>query len=262
MPDLLERPRAALADCATVLCACVEVCSIAVSSNRSRNKEASMPVWFMTRGRRARTPAPLSRPRAAHVLIALVLGLALLGGQYRSPDPSVAASAVADQQEKDPSASTDDARMRSQGCLPDGTGSLKVVLSGALDHNIEWQDDDLDCGGSNGTLQFGGVPAGADARVDLNFKIEVEEGATGTDLLARVTIYDQGSGSNFAMSESGCTVNVTEQSLIEENPAYRTYRMVANGSCAEPLNQLSGPGAGVGRITVGSFDFVGLAFWQ
>jgi len=222
-----------------------------------------MPIiWFMTYGHRARAPSALGQAKAVRILTAFVLGLALLGGQYRSPDGSKAASVVAHAQAQIHSPSSDDARVRSEGCLPDGSGSLKVVLSGTLEHTIEWRNDDMECGGINGTLQFGGVPAGANTQVDLNFKIEVDEGATGTDLPVRVTIYDWASGSNFAMSGSGCTANVTEQSLIDENPAYRSYRIAANGGCAEPLGQVSGPGAGVGKIMVGPFEFVGLAVWQ
>jgi len=208
-----------------------------------------MHVWFLTRDRHACLPQRLSPPKPARVLIALMLGLALLAGQRLSPDHTVAANAIADSRAQ-------------EGCLEDGSGSLKVELSGALEHDIHWANDDMECGGMRGTVQFGGVPSGATEQVDLNFTIDAEEGATGTGLPVRVTIYDRASRSNFAMSGYGCAANVTEQSVIEENPAFRMYRVAANGTCSEPLKQLSGPGAGTGEVTVGSFEFVGLAFWQ
>jgi hypothetical protein len=185
----------------------------------------------------------------------------MLEAQSRPPDRAEAASAVAHVQARVSSASRDDAREASGDCLPDGSGFLRVVLSGTLEHDIEWHNDDMECIGFNGTQRFAGVPVGADSQVDLNFEIQVAEGATGTDLPARVTIYDWGSGSNFGM-EWGCTATVTEYSLIDENPAFRRYRLVAKGNCAEPAGQLSGPGAGDGTVTIGPFEFAGLAVWQ
>lgn len=173
-------------------------------------------------------------------------------------------SADADVQAQVPSASRDDARVESEGCLPDGSGYARVVLSGAVEYSIEWHNDDMECGGHGNTLQFGGVPAGAGSQVDLMFKIQVEEGATGTDLLAMVGITDRASQRSFQTSEgSGCTADVTEQSLIDENPAFRRYRLAANGRCSKPSVQYSpGPGAGVSEITVGDFELVGLAVWM
>lgn len=162
-----------------------------------------------------------------------------------------------------PSPSRDDAR-GSQGCLPDGTGYVRVVLSGAVEYSIEWHNDDMECGGHGGTLQFGGVPAGAGSQVDLMFSIEVEEGATGTDLPARVGINDRASERHFQTSEwGGCTADVTEQSIIDENPAFRRYRLAANGSCAQPSVQYAGPGgAGASEVVVGDFELIGVAVWM
>ena len=207
-----------------------------------------MPNWFPTRDRLASEPARVSPPRPVLALTALLLGLALLGAQRLSADRAATASTVAGEWQ--------------EGCLEDGSGFLRVSLAGALEHDIEWRNDDMECGGMRGTVQFGGVPSGATQQVDLNFTIDAEEGATGTGVPVRVTIYDRESGSNFAMSGSGCTADVTEQSLIDENPAFRMYRVVANGTCSEPLNQLTGPGAGTGEVTVGPFEFTGLGFWQ
>ncbi len=175
-----------------------------------------------------------------------------------------ALSAIADAQALAPSASSDDARVQSEGCLPDGSEFVQVALSGAVEYSIEWHSDDMDCGGHGTTLQFGGVPAGASSQIDLMFDIEVAEGATGTDLPARVAINDRASGRHFQTSEAGgCTATVTEQSLIDENPAFRRYKLVANGYCTKTSKQYSpGPGAGVSEITVGDWQIVGLAFWQ
>lgn len=158
----------------------------------------------------------------------------------------------------------DDTRVELNGCLADGSGVLRVDLSGAVQYNIEWQNDDMECGGHRNSVQFEGVPAGAGSRVALGFTIELAEGATGAGVPAKVGITDHASGRFFQTSEpGGCTVNVPEQSLIEENPAFRMYRITATGSCTVPSVQYSpGPGAGVSKITVGDFEFVGLAFWQ
>jgi hypothetical protein len=155
-------------------------------------------------------------------------------------------------------------QVESQGCLPDGSEFVQVVLSGAVEYSIEWHSDDMECGGHRNTLQFGGTPAGASSQIDLMFNIEVEEGATGTNLPARVAINDRASERHFQTSEEGgCTANVTEQSLIDENPAFRSYKLAANGHCSISSLQYSpGPGAGVSEITVGDWQIVGLAFWQ
>lgn len=191
-----------------------------------------MPFRLLARSRRAPTPAKLVYLGVAPALGALVLGFTLLGGS------------------------------QSEGCLTDGSGILKVALSGTLEHSIEWGNDDMECGGFNGSVQFSGVPQGTSTQIDLSFDIDAEEGATGTGLPARAIIYDWDSGANFANSNASCTVDLTEQSLIDENPAFRSYRVVGSGSCAEPLGQLSGDGAGTGKIEIGSFEFVGLAVWQ
>lgn len=227
-----------------------------------------MSVVLKTRDSSDRKPAALSLRGAAHAVAAALVGLTLLGSQYRQPDRSEVASADAE------------ARAQSEDCLPDGSGSLKVVLSGVVQYDIEWDDDDMECGGMGSSdwivvdgeptmvpfqsLHFGGVPAGAGSQVDLKFNIQVEEGATGTDLPAVVGITDRASERYFQTSEpGGCTANVTEQSLIDENPAFRRYRLAANGSCAEPSVQYSpGPGAGVSEITVGDFEFIGIAVWM
>ena len=113
-------------------------------------------------------------------------------------------------------------------------------------------------------VQFEGVPAGANSQVDLVFNIQVDEGATGAGLPARVSITDRASERSFATPGwGGCTVDVTEQGLIDENPAFRRYRLVASGSCTEPSVQYTpGPGAGESAITVGDFEFIGLAVWM
>jgi len=194
-----------------------------------------------------------------HVLAALVLGLALLGGQCGSADRSEAASSVADAQTMVTSASRDDGGA-SEGCLPDGSEFVQVALSGVVQYNIEWRSGDMECGGFGNTVHFGGVPAGASSQVDLIFEIEVAEGATGTVLPARVQITDRASGRVFQTWEAGgCTASVTEHTLLDENPAFRTYKVVANGSCTKTSRQYSpGPGAGVAEITVGNWQIVGV----
>lgn len=166
-----------------------------------------------------------------------------------------------------------------QDCLPDSSAFIRVVLSGAVQHRIDWRNEDMECGGAaisetvfvDGepmtvafqTLAFGGVPAGADTEVLLTFKIQVEEGATGTNLPAKVGFNEQASQRYFESSAwGGCTATVTEQTLIYENPYFRRYRLAASGTCAEPSVQYAGPGAAEAtESTVGHFEFVGLAVW-
>ncbi|MGD2154354.1 MAG: hypothetical protein PVG79_13880 [Gemmatimonadales bacterium] len=215
-----------------------------------------MSVVLTTPDSSDRKPAPPGIRGAAHALAAALVGLSLLGSQYA------------------------EARAQSQDCLPDGSGFLQVVLSGVVQYDIGWDDEDMTCGGMGSSdwidvegqqtqvlfqsVQFQGVPAGASSPVDLMFNIQVEEGATGVDLSVKVGINDHASGRYFATSEwGGCTADVTEQSLIDENPAFRRYRLVVNGSCAEPSVQYAGPGgAGASEVTVGDFEFVGIAIWM
>ena len=232
-----------------------------------------MSVVFKTRDSSDRRPARLGRRGAAHALAAALVGLSLLGLQYRQPDRSEVASAQL------AASSRDEARAQSEDCLPDGSGSLSVVLSGAVQYDIEWDDEDMGCGGHGSSTviagegeptiaatqnaMFEGVPAGASSQVDLIFNIQVEEGATGAGLPARVNITDRASERSFATPEwGGCTVDVTEQSLIDENPAFRSYRLVVSGSCTEPSVQYTFPGAGEAAITVGDFEFIGIAVWM
>jgi hypothetical protein len=167
---------------------------------------------------------------------------------------------IADAEAQALSASGDDASGASDGCLPDGSAFVQVALSGAVQYDIEWHSSDMDCGGFGTTLQFGGVPTGASSHVDLIFDIDVAEGATGTGLPARVQITDRASGRVFQTWEAGgCTASVTENTLLDENPAFRTYKVVANGSCTKTSRQYSpGTGAGVSEITVGDWQIVGV----
>ena len=216
-----------------------------------------MPVWFTARDRHAGKSAPLGRTGQLHVLTAAVLGLTLLGAQSRPPVLSGAG-------------------VQPQDCLPDSSAFVRVVLSGAVQHDIDWRNEDMECGGAgisetvvvNGeptlvttqTLAFGGVPVGSETPVDLMFKIQVDEGVTGNGLPAKVVINDRASLWYFETSEwGGCTASVTEQTLIYENPFFRRYRLAANGSCAEPSVQYGG--AEASETTVGNFEFIGLAVW-
>ena len=166
-----------------------------------------------------------------------------------------------------------------QDCLPDSSAFVRVELSGAVQHRIDWRNEEMECGGAAisetvfddaeptmvtfQTLSFEGVPVGAETQVLLMFKIQVEEGATGTSLPAKVMINDQVSQGYFETPEwGGCTANVTEQTLIYENPFFRRYRLAANGSCAEPSVQYPAPGgAEASESTVGHFEIIGLAVW-
>jgi hypothetical protein len=227
-----------------------------------------MSVVLTTPDSSNRKPAPLGIRGAAYGLAVALVVLTLLGSQYRQPDRSDVASADAE------------GRAQSEDCLPDGSGSLSVVLSGAVQYDIEWNDEGMKCGGMGSSdmivgegeprmvlfqsVQFQGVPAVASSPVDLMFNIQVEEGATGAGLSVKVGINDNASGRYFATSEwGGCTADVTEQSVIDENPAFRRYRLAVNGSCVAPSVQYAGPGgAGASEITVGDFEFIGIAIWM
>jgi hypothetical protein len=169
---------------------------------------------------------------------------------------------------------------QNEGCLEMGGGLLQVSLSGAVQYDIEWDNEDMDCGGFGSSdmivvdgemrtvpfqsVQIGGVVTGTGNHVDLFFNIQVPEGETGADLPTKVGMNDRASGRNYATQAwDGCSTTVTEQTPIQENPAFRSYRLVAIGSCSAPSVQYAGPGGvGASEVTVGDFELTAVAVWM
>jgi len=153
------------------------------------------------------------------------------------------------------------------GCFSVGGGYLRARLRGALDLDLNWKNEDMQCEGgprppgkdnrSNGIrVSIGGPLRGDGHRVRLVFGIAgVGEGRGGEALRTNLTILFEGEQRIFAtQGDDKCTVDSLTQERVEVlGPGRAVYRVVARGFCLGPATSLSRDE----RVIMTSFDFAG-----
>lgn len=144
-------------------------------------------------------------------------------------------------------------------CLPDGSGQLDMVVTGALQARVAWSEG-MECQGMprpDGTglrLMF------ADREEALLVVIGVEgvgRGGTGRDFPANFTLVREGEGEFYStLGDATCRVDILENSPADPE-APDVFRVSGEGHCPAPV-------PGVGRpaeILVRPFAFTGQALW-
>ena len=148
------------------------------------------------------------------------------------------------------------------GCLAAGNGYLRARIRGALNLDINWQNAQLECDGSERPdghgirVSFAGPVRSGGRRLRIVFGVATTaEGAAGRELPTNLTVIFEGEQRLYTTSgDDRCTVDqLQEERLGAPGPSRRSYRVIASGFCVLPANAL-------GRdehILVTRFDFAG-----
>ena len=177
------------------------------------------------------------------------------GGLLALLTASVAACAAADTAPPQTAATA-------KGCLASGDGYLRARVRGALDLDVNWRNDEMECtGGSrpdgSGLRVSIAGPAQSDGR-RLRFVVGIEgtaEGAAAGQRPTNLTVIFEGERRLFAtQGDDKCTVDtLTQQRTGPLGGPKRSWRIEAHGFCVGPAATL----AGDARLLVTRFDFAG-----
>jgi hypothetical protein len=144
-------------------------------------------------------------------------------------------------------------------CLPTGEARLEMRITGDFDAEVQWGNEGTRCDGGPRPegdalrLMFGREDAGLLIVLGIT---GLERAATGTGLLANVTVVRQGLGQFYGtLGADTCVVNVEENAAIAG--MIDAYRVSGRGRCESPIEAVNRDG----HIRVAPFEFSGLAFW-
>ncbi|MFC4309551.1 hypothetical protein ACFPN2_10715 [Steroidobacter flavus] len=146
-------------------------------------------------------------------------------------------------------------------CLPDGRGSLKARLSGAVQAELVWGNDGTECTGAvrpDGgiRMRFSHKDGVAGGRLVLVFGAAgLREGQTARALPVNVTVIREGLGEFYStQGDNKCTLDeVRQEPLVGIPHRSRSYRVTARGFCTHPARAVRGDGV----ILLSRFDYVG-----
>jgi hypothetical protein len=144
-------------------------------------------------------------------------------------------------------------------CIPGGGGRLQLAVSGDFDAELDWRNAGTRCDG-------GPRPAGDALRLMFNRDDEgllivigitgLARGATGSGLLANVTVVRQGLGLFYGtLGADACIVDV--EGNVAEPGFADAYRVSGHGRCAAAIEAIGREG----EIRIAPFSFTGLAYW-
>jgi len=148
------------------------------------------------------------------------------------------------------------------GCLASGDGYLRARVRGALDLDIDWRNDDIECtggprpDGSGLRVTFAGPRQSDGRRLRFVFGIgKAAEGIAAQGLPVNLTVIFEGERRLFATrGDDKCTVDaLTQQRTGPLGGPSRSWRIEARGFCIEPASTLQG----TERLLVTRFDFAG-----
>lgn len=150
-------------------------------------------------------------------------------------------------------------------CISAGDGFFRATLRGAVERELDWGNTGTNCSGAGivgveGWQQsFGRTEPGGE-RLDVLFSIGgAAEGGTGEGFPVRLTVATVIDGESvlFVTPVGGCSIDITEQAPLSEDPLGRVYRVTAQGACAEPATELDGERS----VEVPDFAFTGVTGW-
>lgn len=146
-------------------------------------------------------------------------------------------------------------------CLPDGGGFLEARLRGAIDADIAWRGDALECTGMSRPdglgmrLRFAGSLDDG-RRLALVFAPrQLLEGEDARAVAVNVTVLDESGDRVFGTRGDGrCTLDQVHQRRAPSgDPSGRVWIVTARGFCTEPARAVAGDGA----VLLLRFDFEG-----
>jgi hypothetical protein len=147
-------------------------------------------------------------------------------------------------------------------CLPSGDGYLRARVSGAINAELDWNNDGTECTGAvrptDGgiRLRFSHLERDSGTKIVLVFGIaNLREGQSAKTLPVNVTLMREGAAEFYStQGDDKCMLDEVRQSALVGIPhRARSYRVVARGFCTEPARAVRGEGA----ILVSRFDFAG-----
>ena len=153
-----------------------------------------------------------------------------------------------------------DAPEPAQGCGDDGY--LETTIYGALEGEIRWSAESLDCEGmprpadEGARLRFAGNAG--DIRVAFIVSIpDLERGAAGTELSSNVTLIEEGSGRFFSTAgQESCWSDIKENAPLPDTPG--TYAIAGTLYCIAPLIEVNGDSS----VSLQEMRFAGLLDWS
>lgn len=154
-------------------------------------------------------------------------------------------------------------RTAAPACLPNGDGYLRARLAGAVQRELDWGNEGMECTGAvrptdGGIRMRFSTPGSADEdgnRLVLVFGAKLSEGKSARLVPVNVTIMREGAGEFFStQGDDKCTLEEVTQEPIQGIPRRsRSYRVAVRGFCTEPARAVRGQGA----VLVSRFDFAG-----
>lgn len=149
---------------------------------------------------------------------------------------------------------------REIACLPGGDGYVKARIAGALNAELVWDNDDVECSGAvrpdgGARMRFSGLEAGGGKLVLVLGIGALREGRNAKLLPVNVTVMREGRGEFYStQGEDKCMLDeVRQEPLIGIPHRSRSYRVVARGACTGPARAVRGEGA----ILLSRFDVAG-----
>lgn len=146
-------------------------------------------------------------------------------------------------------------------CLPDGGGFLKARLSGAVQTELVWGNEGMECTGAvrpdgGMRIRFSNKDSSGGDRLVLLFGVAgLREGQSAKALPVNVTVIREGLGEFYStQGDNKCTLDeVRQEPLVGIPHRSRSYRIIARGFCTHPARAVRGDGV----ILLSRFDYVG-----
>jgi hypothetical protein len=147
-----------------------------------------------------------------------------------------------------------------KACLPDGGGFLNARLAGAVQAELVWGNEGMECTGA--VRPDGGIRIrfsnqdGDGGRLVLLFGVAgLREGQSARALPVNVTVIREGLGEFYStQGDDKCTLDeVRQEPLVGIPHRSRSYRIIARGFCTHPARAVRGEGV----ILLSRFDYVG-----
>jgi hypothetical protein len=146
-------------------------------------------------------------------------------------------------------------------CLPDGGGFLKARLSGAVQTELVWGNEGMECTGAvrpDGgiRIRFSNKDGNEGGRLVLLFGVAgLREGQSAKALPVNVTVIREGLGEFYStQGDNKCTLDeVRQEPLVGIPHRSRSYRIIARGFCTHPARAVRGDGV----ILLSRFDYAG-----
>jgi hypothetical protein len=146
-------------------------------------------------------------------------------------------------------------------CLPDGHGFLRARLSGVVQAELVWGNDNIECTGAvrpdgGMRVRFRQKDETDGSRLVLLFGIAgLREGQSAKALPVNVTVIREGKGEFYStQGDNKCTLDeVKQEPLVGIPHRTRSYRITARGFCTHPARAVRGEGV----ILLSRFDYAG-----